>query len=225
MTAIATMYTMNASTKDLTSLSKRILHALEYSGTKKATLAHLIGVKPQVIQYLCQGNSQSSRFTFEIATALEVNPKWLATGDGPMLTKPTSQHEEFKKIPLLATNSAKNYNNHDELLAIKNPTIIYTDNSNAHFAYMQEDPSMEPLIPNGSQLLFSYSDSISTPNNIVLAFIKTLNTTVIRQIKQVNQSKILHPLNDTLFKPIPIDENVRLIAKLTECRWKVDNKD
>lgn len=216
------MFDMNTCTEDLSSLSKRILHALEYTGVKKATLAHLIGVKPQVIQYLCQGDSQSSRFTFEIATALEVNPKWLATGEGPMLTKPTSQHDEFRQIPLLSGNSPKEIKSAYDLdNYYRNLSSgLYTDNSEVDFAYIQSDPSMEPNIPNNSMLFFKLSKDNHKTNNIVLAYIDALNITVIRQIRDIGNNLYLYPFNDALFKPISLDDNVKIIAQLAECRWK-----
>ncbi len=65
-------------------LSERLNHALAVTNTKKADLARAIGVKPQVIQFLCSSHTQASRFTFELATALGLNTRWLATGEGEM---------------------------------------------------------------------------------------------------------------------------------------------
>jgi hypothetical protein len=42
-------------------------HALKLTGTKKADLARAIAVKPQLIQFMCNSKTLSSRFTFEIA--------------------------------------------------------------------------------------------------------------------------------------------------------------
>ena len=207
---------------DLSSLSKRILHALKHSDVKKATLAHLIGVKPQVIQYLCQGDSQSSRFTFEIASALEVNPEWLATGEGAMLTRPTSKHEEFKRIPLITGNKPEDFPTSKVIEGYNDNSMpgVYTDNSNVSFAYKHLDPSMEPVIPAGSMIFFELSKEYKKENSIVLAYIKALRTTVIRKLERIDKKMYLYPFNDTLFKPIPLDENVQIIAKLAECHWK-----
>ena len=69
---------------ELINLSSRLNYSLQLTGTKKADLARAIGVKPQVIQFLCSSETQSSRFTFEIATALGLSTRWLATGEGEM---------------------------------------------------------------------------------------------------------------------------------------------
>ena len=71
----------------LETLSERLCYALEMTGTKKAELSRLLNIKPQIIQFLCNSNTKSSRYTFEIATALKLNVQWLANGQGNMFIK------------------------------------------------------------------------------------------------------------------------------------------
>ncbi|MCA7083419.1 hypothetical protein K7G19_07375 [Cupriavidus sp. DB3] len=52
--------------------------------TSMRGLARRIGVHYQSIQYLCapDRNAKGSRHTFELARALGVSPRWLASGKG-----------------------------------------------------------------------------------------------------------------------------------------------
>lgn len=65
--------------------SDRLNEALEGKGWKPSKLAEEIGVKPQSIYLLQSGDSKSMtpENVFNAADALEVNPRWLATGKGP----------------------------------------------------------------------------------------------------------------------------------------------
>ena len=67
---------------DLDTLSDRLNFAINKMGIKKAELARQIGIQPQTLQYLCDSKANASKFTFEIATVLGVDTKWLATGNG-----------------------------------------------------------------------------------------------------------------------------------------------
>ncbi|MCB1826949.1 MAG: helix-turn-helix transcriptional regulator, partial [Coxiellaceae bacterium] len=75
--------------ENLDTLSCRLNYALELTGTRKADLARAIDVKPQVIQFLCNSKTKASRFSFEIATALGLSVRWLATGEGAMFLADT----------------------------------------------------------------------------------------------------------------------------------------
>ncbi|TAK78570.1 MAG: XRE family transcriptional regulator, partial [Gammaproteobacteria bacterium] len=90
------------------SLSERLRYALKILNVTQTELARRINVKPQVIQYLCAGNSQKSKFTFEIAEALNIDFSWLATGKGVTPEKMgAAKHERV--IPLLSFNQVKEW--------------------------------------------------------------------------------------------------------------------
>jgi len=71
-------------TKILTTYSDRLNYAIEAAGTDQSKLARKVGVKPQAIQYLCSGGSKRSKYTQEIADALNIKAKWLGSNEGGM---------------------------------------------------------------------------------------------------------------------------------------------
>src|SRR5580704_15114140 len=94
----------------LENLSDRLNYALSLTATKKADLARSISVKPQIIQFLCTSQTQSSRFTFEIATALGLSTRWLATGEGEMFVEDDPKQQfikTYKPIPVLNNDNIR----------------------------------------------------------------------------------------------------------------------
>jgi len=66
----------------MTTLSERLNRALELTGVSQSELARRIGIKQQSISQICSGKTARSRYTPQIAEALEISGKWLATGQG-----------------------------------------------------------------------------------------------------------------------------------------------
>ncbi|MCK0552550.1 helix-turn-helix transcriptional regulator [Pantoea ananatis] len=71
---------------DISSLPQRLRIAMAEQGVTQSTLAEKVGVSQAAIQKLTSGKAKSSTKLLAIATALNVNPIWLETGNGPMKT-------------------------------------------------------------------------------------------------------------------------------------------
>ena len=70
--------------EDQTTLSTRLTFALAEKGVTQTELARKIGIKKQTIQYLCASGTNRSKFSYDIAHALDINVDWLITGTGAM---------------------------------------------------------------------------------------------------------------------------------------------
>lgn len=74
---------LGATAPDLSSFCARVFYARNASGMTAAEAARKSGISAPAWHGL-EKNSASSRHVFEMADALGVNPRWLATGKGPM---------------------------------------------------------------------------------------------------------------------------------------------
>jgi transcriptional regulator with XRE-family HTH domain len=70
----------------MTTFKNRLIKAMEAAELDQSSLAKKVGLTPQSIQYLCKSGSGSRHLT-AIADALDVDPKWLATGVGSMAAR------------------------------------------------------------------------------------------------------------------------------------------
>lgn len=210
-------------TKD--SLSDRLVYALEMTGTRKADLARAINVKPQVIQFLCTSKTKSSRFAFEIASALGLNTRWLATGEGEMFMADDPKHKLFQSyqpLPVLK---------HHQLLAKASkmpftlePLQEYTLFKKAEnlFCTRMPDHAMHPLLPTGS-LLFIKETSNYQPvaHDLLVVCIPEFDAIVIREVIIENSNVTLMPQNTQLFQPISYSSNLQVMGVIIECHWPI----
>lgn len=88
-------------------LKDRLKKARKYAGlTQKEIESRIKGLKQSSYSELERGESKSSTKLIELATLFQVDPVWLATGDGEMLTKP-SPSELMKKIKDIENGGAR----------------------------------------------------------------------------------------------------------------------
>ncbi|MDC3221493.1 helix-turn-helix domain-containing protein [Gammaproteobacteria bacterium] len=66
---------------DKTSLSSRLISAMESKKINQSQLARILNVKPQTIQSICSGKTRHPRNLDKIAMALDVQHSWLLTGN------------------------------------------------------------------------------------------------------------------------------------------------
>lgn len=66
------------------SISDRLLLAMKEMKFTQQQLASVSGVSQSSISKICNGGAKRSRYTVELASAIGVNPQWLATGEGEM---------------------------------------------------------------------------------------------------------------------------------------------
>ena len=211
----------------LINLSNRLNHALLVTGTKKADLARAIAVKPQVIQFLCTSETQASRFTFEIATALGLSTKWLATGEGEMFLAddPSKQFlKMYARVPLLQGDELRNVclrgKNLDEVET--NTWLPLKTQQQSIFAVKMPDASMEPYLPSNADLFISPSSDITRSEyKFVFIYLAKFDTFVVREVVKNGDSIILTPKNTELFKEIKFDNDVTMLGLVTDCSWHI----
>jgi transcriptional regulator with XRE-family HTH domain len=68
-----------------TTLSERLIGAMEIAEISKAELARMVGVTRSAVTHWVNGTSPNIRpeHLFRIADALNIEARWLATGEGP----------------------------------------------------------------------------------------------------------------------------------------------
>lgn len=212
---------------ELKNLSDRLNHALQVTGTRKADLARAIGVKPQVIQFLCSGETQASRFTFEIATALGLSTRWLAMGEGEVFLADDPNKlfsRMYAKVPLLQGEELRNV-----CLRGKKLDEVETDNwlalktqRESIFAVRMPDASMAPYLPANSDLFISMSNDITrNDHKYVFIYLVKFDTFVVREVVAMGNSILLKPKNTELFKEIKFDNDVTMIGSVTDCFWHI----
>lgn len=211
----------------LENLSDRINYALSLTATKKADLAKSISVKPQIIQFLCASKTKSSRFTFEIATALGLSTRWLATGEGEMFIEndPKQQFiKTYKPIPVLSNDNIREvflYKKPLNHLIIKEWLPLKTEEGN-FFAIEMTDTSMEPNFPIGSHLFLKIcAPEKFSAHKFVFSYLVKFDTFVVRELIENELTKILKPINMELFKEINVTDDINLLAIVTDCFWHV----
>lgn len=215
----------------LNNLSERLLYALELTGIKKAELARAINVQPQTIQHLCHGGVQSSRFTFELATVLGLDTKWLATGEGePFLAHDQKYNvlSDHKKIPffnmkqliLLAQNNNV-ANDQTEWMMLK------TEESDV-FCTCINDSSMFPLFPPNAKIFFKKIQLSKRKKiekgSIVAAYIPIFDSILIREVVIVNNIIYLSPLNKNLFRKIEFTNDITIFGEAIECHFSIGKR-
>lgn len=208
---------------DTSTLSYRLKLCLQLYRLSQSDLARMVGVKPQIIQYLCNKNVKSSRFTFELAEALGVDYMWLSTGSGTMRPTDADLPQEHK-VPLVAWTSLDRVASNAQ--EIESSEYVYTSFSKdcKAIATKLEDISMEPRFDKGTTLIF---DMNCKPQNgdFVLVYLKKLNLWVFREyMLKLDGSTELTPMNATIFKGISLDSEDKIMGVLiqTICDFKRD---
>lgn len=211
----------------LDNLSDRLNYVLRLTGTKKADLARSISVQPQIIQFLCNSKTQSSRFTFEIATVLGLNTRWLATGEGAMFIADDPKQQfltTYQSIPLLQGDSIRQAFLHDNKLkedSIQDWLPLKTEDKNT-FAIQMTDASMEPVFPMGSYVFIKKcSKKYLGDHKYLFSYLVKFDTFIVRELVAMESDQLLAPKNKELFKEIVISDDVEVLGVVTDCLWHI----
>lgn len=211
----------------LKNLSTRLMHALHELDISQAELARRIGVSQQAIQRLCKNNAYYSKFTFEIAAALGIEPAWLATGKGYMLPEQDPQKQMLdrqKKVPILSEKEIIDFlAGNKKIPDISSNQWVLSDaclNKNC-FGYQLKDKSMSPRFDENTIIIINPN---TQPKNLsfVLAYIEKENMIILRQFLKTNKKILLTPTNTTLFNTIEADPAITIIGTMCEARWKLE---
>ena len=208
-------------------LSARLILALKQLNVSQAELSRRIGITQQAIQHLCKSKSNYSKFTFEIAAALDIDPVWLATGKGCMLP----EHDPHKQIvnaqqqvPILSEKEIISFcleNKSFKDLAVEQWILSDVCKDNKCVGYLLKDKSMTPRFDENTIIIL---DPSREPKGMdfVLTYIKSENAIIFRQLQIKNGKKILQPMNKTLYNSITFEKGSAIIGTMCEARWKIN---
>lgn len=211
----------------LSNLSERLVYALNQLNITQAELARKINIKPQAIHYLCTSKSQKSRFTYEIADALQISSLWLGAGEGEMRLNNHLNDTLFntlKRIPILDWKQVKllAHENHPESLlnTAKEWLLTNSDTGVNGFAFRLQDNSLYPRFDQDTIMIINSSKS---PQNkdFVIAYLKESNEIVFRQYELKDTTVFLNPMNSVIYKAITLQEDDSILGVMMEARWQV----
>ncbi len=121
---------MESKTTDLESLdsvSKRLKYIIETVGVKQSHMAQKLGVSTSGLHYILNNDIKFSKNAKKIAGYLNINHKWLETGEGKMYEEEITDVIKTYKINIYSQNELKNfYRNHLAELPISSGFIIST---------------------------------------------------------------------------------------------------
>ncbi len=212
---------------NLTNLSDRLKYVLSLLKKSQAELAREISVKPQTIQYLCNQKAEWSKFTFDIAQALGISAKWLATGEGDIFPDKNIRSQivaEHSDIPILSHEQLKaliplkQVDNIDRGV-VKEWVLSSAVPQNKGFAIRLTDKSMWPRFDTYTVLVFDI-DKKTHDGCYVLAYLHDVNEIVFREYRDNSGLPLLIPFNKSMFKEFPITQNDQILGVMVEAKWR-----
>lgn len=106
----------------MNTLAERVKYAREQKGLSQHEVADKANISQPTYFKIENGLTQKPRNILDIATALNVNPQWLATGQGEMTPRPT--HDELMtKMQDIITHKQANPQS-TQILSTHNPTPV-----------------------------------------------------------------------------------------------------
>ena len=214
------MSSINNHNPPLKTLSERLCYALEVTGTKKVALSRLLNIKPQIIQFLCNSKTKSSRYTFEIATALKLNVQWLANGQGNMFIKDNFDQQFlnlYQKAPLLDYNQMIKIFKDKETIDEPSGWTYVLKSYGETITFYNPDSAMEPIIPGGAKCTIKLIEPNQLINQaIVLVYVEQHRSILLRKTHISDKTIVLIPENKTLFNAYTVDNSDIVIGYLVE---------
>ncbi|MDF1760460.1 MAG: LexA family transcriptional regulator [Coxiellaceae bacterium] len=214
---------MAAQDSTLDTLSKRLKVAMQNQKITQASLARTLNINPAAIQYLLASNAKSSRFTFELAHALDVNASWLASGVGPISHNEDPHHQLTKEhvaISLLDIYQITDWKSNTlQNTDIKNWILSTKEKAKYEFAFTMPDSSMFPQIPKNTTIIANLNTD-PRDQQFVLADIADHDELIFRQLSVRNNTNELIPFNENLYKTIKLQPSDKIIATACEVRIK-----
>ena len=207
-------------TQPLNNLSDRLVYVLKWRNITKADLAKQLGIKHQVVQYLCNGKAKQSRFTFEIADALGINPHWLATGEGWITNTASQQFVDENRVPIYEMEDILKVAQQRKHFSELTPTSsVKTDSisSDKAIAFYLQDQAMYPNFSLNTLLVFDLTKNAGL-GDYVLAYLDDTEELVFRQLEQKDGTTLLAPFNSKSYKPREMTPQDCVIGVLREAR-------
>lgn len=206
----------------LDNLSLRLKFAMKMLHVSQTDLAKKISVKPQVIQYLCASESQKSKFTGEIAEALNIDLIWLATGKGQMPSL-KNQIKNENTIPLLSYEQLKELKINKKSLETKLIshwiTLDYAFDTEL-FAVQINDRAMAPRFDLKTIVIIEPLKREKIVSHLfLLVYLADEDFIVFRQFVLEKDQQKLVAINKNLYKDVLLNQNDIVLGVCKEARW------
>jgi len=211
--------------QELSNLSQRLAFIMNKMNVSQAELARLIGVKPQVIHYLCNSASKKSSFTYDIANALQISSLWLACGTGSIqaeedvLTQLINNHQQ---IPVLDWQQMKNLvsSGQDIMDTAKEWILVDAPVNKASFAFRLSDKSLFPRLEKDTLIIIN-TDITAKNKDFVLVYLSESEDIIFRQYELENNKTLLKPFNTELYKIVEKKPDDIILGVMVEARWQL----
>jgi len=207
-------------------LSERLLYALKYRKMSQASLARLVGIKPQAIHYLCHNTARTSRFAHEIALALQINASWLSHGTGMMLSEdePLARIARNQKlVPVLEPcELQKTITQNPDYHDAREWVPANSDASEHSFAFQIQDNALYPRFDRGTLIIL---DPDRAPKNadFILMFLADTGDFVFGKYVVRKSCVTLEPMNTRLYKTIEKKAEDIIVGVIIEARWQISS--
>ncbi|EKT4090772.1 helix-turn-helix transcriptional regulator [Stenotrophomonas maltophilia] len=153
-----------------TTLSERLVAARERAGISQTALARTVGISQQAIAQLESGKAKKTGALAEIARALNVDPMWLALGEGDMdgSAEQSNRVDDSEYTDVIGYSQAVGLGSGAEAqeyaethsLKFKKTSLRRRGILGHPLAvYYGKGDSMEPTIKDGDAILFDTSDT------------------------------------------------------------------
>ncbi len=205
--------------KTLRTLSDRLHFAMEKEGISQAALARAVDIKPAALQYLLSSNAQVSRFTFELAHALNVRPEWLATGNGPVAVEEDPLYRaitQYTPIPVLNIEDVSQWREFNKIKWHDDFIMIEKSCGENAFAFKIADAAMKPIFNKGNIVIVA-TDKSPTDGDLVVGRIASQNEVMFRKLSLGHDALFL-PYNLELYKPITMTKEDTILGVAIEVR-------
>lgn len=222
------------------SIGERLKYLLNERRMTQKDLAEELKVSSQIISMICSGARRNSKLLPSIAKCFGVDTNWLKNGqnqdDWDITPKDSSVYMKFRKIPLFnKLNKSMLHGNHlVPPLNYENYELVKQDDYKNLFAMETTNNSLQFKFGEDTTLIFS-TDLPPTVGDFVVAYLKSKNLFVYRDLTIKNGKSILIPIDKDLYKEIQIDEtDCFIVAVLYEKRirrtinerkesWKIED--
>lgn len=220
---------------------ERIKKARAYAGLKQDQLADAVGVKQASISDLETGKSQSSSYSASIAKACGVDPVWLETGKGDMISISSGKTSESlglyapsdKDYALIRQYSATGecgngyLNDHVELsdgLAFKRDWLARIGAKPENLAVIYAaGSSMEPYIFDGDVVLFDTSETQPKHGQVYVVRRPDCSVSIKRLVQQLSGDWVIKSDNPDRSEEKVSSDTIHEIPFVGRVIWRGGN--
>ncbi len=209
--------------RPLDTLAARLKHARTRRGITQETLAELSGMKQPDVSKIERGAILQTTGISRLAYALEVDPRWLETGQHPepdFLIEPYKGSEDSLQTRKGQAHAVSDILPRVDLKIIDWEDVLTTDHE--RFSLRIRDDSMEPLLNPGdlAHFLRVAADTVVAPGKHVLVIDGDENL-YVREFKLRRPGHWQGmPLNMRGYDPLDsVEDSLQIVALLTGVDW------